>query len=187
MQTGTWLVSRSLTEAAGPWNTALLGDDDGEYFCRVLLASDGVHFVPNAKVYYRASGPASLSYIGHSRPKVQAQWRSMLLHIGYVRSLEDSSRVRNACVTYLQNWLIHFYPGYPEIVREAEQLATNLGGRLRPPQLSWKYSWIQAAFGWHLAKRAEVSARALRWTVQRSWDKFCCDMEKRGSPTVPAV
>jgi glycosyltransferase involved in cell wall biosynthesis len=46
MQTATWLVSRELTEAAGPWNTQLLGDDDGEYFCRVLLASKGVRFVP---------------------------------------------------------------------------------------------------------------------------------------------
>ena len=41
MQTATWLVSRELTEAAGPWNTELAVDDDGEYFCRVLLASDG--------------------------------------------------------------------------------------------------------------------------------------------------
>src|SRR6266480_1579596 len=32
MQTATWLVSRELTEAAGPWNTQLLGDDDGDYF-----------------------------------------------------------------------------------------------------------------------------------------------------------
>ena len=40
MQTASWLVSRELTEAAGPWDTRLLGDDDGEYFCRVLLASE---------------------------------------------------------------------------------------------------------------------------------------------------
>ncbi len=50
MQTASWLVSRELTEAAGPWDTRLLGDDDGEYFCRVLLASDGVRFVPESKV-----------------------------------------------------------------------------------------------------------------------------------------
>src|SRR5262245_39232406 len=31
MQTATWLVSRELTDAAGPWNAQLLGDDDGEY------------------------------------------------------------------------------------------------------------------------------------------------------------
>src|SRR5271168_1163157 len=42
MQTATWLVSRELTEAAGPWDTRLSHDDDGEYFCRVILGSDGV-------------------------------------------------------------------------------------------------------------------------------------------------
>src|SRR6516164_8950813 len=33
MQTGTWLTSRELAEAAGPWDSRLLNDDDGEYFC----------------------------------------------------------------------------------------------------------------------------------------------------------
>src|SRR3954451_5536837 len=51
MQTSTWLVSRALTEAAGPWNTQLHVDDDGEYFCRVILASKGIRFIPEAKVY----------------------------------------------------------------------------------------------------------------------------------------
>ena len=53
MQTGTWLTSRELSEAAGPWDKRLVSDDDGEYFCRVLLASEGTRFVPEAKVFYR--------------------------------------------------------------------------------------------------------------------------------------
>ncbi len=69
MQTATWLVSRELTEKAGPWDTRLLGDDDGEYFCRVLLDSDGVRFVPEAKVFYRVSSPDSLGYWAF-RPEV---------------------------------------------------------------------------------------------------------------------
>ena len=56
MQTASWLISRELAEAAGPWDIRLLGDDDGEYFCRVLLASEGVRFVPESKVYYRSAG-----------------------------------------------------------------------------------------------------------------------------------
>ena len=116
MQTGNWLVSRELTEGAGPWNTELLGDDDGEYFCRVLLQSEGVQFVPAAKAYYRTSGTSSLSYIGQSDRKRDAQWRSMLLHIQYLRSLEDSPRTHEACVKYLQNWLVFFYPERMDLV-----------------------------------------------------------------------
>jgi len=172
MQTATWLVSRELTEAAGPWDTQLLGDDDGEYFCRVLLASDGVRFVPDAKVYYRASGPSSLSFIGHSHKKLEAQWRSMQLHVGYLRSLEDSERTRTACVQYLQNWLIYFYPERLDVVRQAHQLAADVGGKLEVPRLSWKYSWIEKVFGWRVAKRAQVFLPAVRWSVERFGDKL---------------
>lgn len=171
MQTATWLVSRELTEAAGPWNTELLGDDDGEYFCRVLLQSDGVQFVPDAKVYYRASGASSLSYVGRSDKKREAQWRSMQLHIQYLRSLEDSARVRDACVTYMRNWLTVFHPERPDIVQQAERKARELGGHLQLPFLSWKYSWIKSVFGWGLAKRAQVSLPRLKWALIRFWDK----------------
>lgn len=179
MQTATWLVSRELTEAAGPWNTELLGDDDGEYFCRVLLASHGVRFVPGAKVYYRASGPSSLSYVGRSDRKVEALWRSMRLHISYLRSLEDSARVRAACLKYLQRLLIYFYPERLDIVKQAEQLARDLEGQLEAPGLSWKYSWIKATFGWRLAKHARMFLPSVRSSLRRSWDKTLFRIENR--------
>ncbi len=171
MQTATWLVSREMTEAAGPWNTQLLGDDDGEYFCRVLLQSDGVRFVPEAKVYYRAAGTSSLSYIGHSDRKRVAQLRSMELHIGYLRSLEDSPRVRAACVQYLQNWLGSFDPERPDLVEQMQGMAAALGGKLELPAFSWKYSWIEPFFGRALAKRAQILMPRLKWSLVRSWDK----------------
>jgi len=179
MQTACWLVSRDLAEEAGPWDTKLLGDDDGEYFCRVLLASEQVRFVPEAKVYYRASGAGSLSYIGHSDKKVVAQLRSMDLHIRYIRSLEDSPRVREACVTLLQNWLCIFYPNRPDLVKQMEEMAASLGGELRPPTLSWKFSWIAALFGFQQAKRAQVVLSRIKWSLERWWDKVMFQMEGR--------
>jgi hypothetical protein len=180
MQTATWLVSRELTEAGGPWNTQLLGDDDGEYFCRVLLASDGTRFVPEARVFYRAPGVNSLSYVGRSGRKMEAQFLSMELHIGYLRSLEDSERVRAACVQYLQNWLPSFYPERLDLVGRAQGLAESLGGRLEvPPRLAGKYAWIQKGFGWSLAKRVQVFVPWCRWSLIRSWDRALSRFESR--------
>jgi glycosyltransferase involved in cell wall biosynthesis len=179
MQTASWLVSRELVEAAGPWNTKLLGDDDGEFFCRVLLASEGVRFVPEAKVYYRLSGASSLSYVGASDRKREAQMRSMQLHIGYLRSLEASERTGAAAVQYLQNWLIIFYPERMDIVAQAEQMARDLGGQLRLPHLSWKYSWIISMFGWPLAKRAQLLLSQIKWSLARYWDKTLFRIESR--------
>jgi glycosyltransferase involved in cell wall biosynthesis len=182
MQPATWLVSRELTEAAGPWDTALCTDDDGEYFCRVLLASDGVRFVPEAKVYYRASGPNSVSYIGRSDRKREAQWRSMQLHIGYLRSLEDTPRVHAACVTYIQNWLTFFYPERPDLIGEMQNTANDLGGRLEMPRLSWKYSWIESLLGLDLARRAQILLPRFKWSLLTSLDKMLFRLENRELP-----
>jgi glycosyltransferase involved in cell wall biosynthesis len=177
MQTATWLVSRELTEAAGPWDTRLLGDDDGEYFCRVLKASDGVRFVPEAKVYYRNVGSNRLSYIDQSDKKLEAQFVSMQLHIHYLRSLEDSERSRSACVKYLQKYMFDFHPERPDIVRQMQELAATLGGSLTHPIAPWKYYWIQKTFGWSVAKRLQFALPGARHSVVRSWDKLMHGIE----------
>jgi hypothetical protein len=169
-----------LTEAAGSWDTRLLGDDDGEYFCRVLLASDGTRFVPEANVYYRAPWANTLSYIGDSSRKLEAHWLSMQLHIKYLRSLEASDRTRDACVRYLQTCFIYFYPEKGHIVEHAEQIANELGGRLETPRLPWKYSWLRMGFGWSLAKRLQVVLPRIRWSVEKTWDKTLFWIENKG-------
>jgi glycosyltransferase involved in cell wall biosynthesis len=171
MMNATWLVSRELTESAGPWDTRLSLDDDGEYFCRVLLASEGTQFITDVKSYYRMSGCNSLSKVDRSNKKLESLWLSMQLHIGYLRSLEDSERARSACVTYLQNWLKCFYPDRLDIVEQAEKMAASLGGRLEFPRLRWKYDWIRPIFGYELAKRAQFLLPEIKWSIASYWDK----------------
>jgi hypothetical protein len=130
-------------------------------------------------VYYRISGFSSVSHIGRSSRKIEAQWISMQLQIQYLRSLDDSPRARAACVQYLQDWLHSFYPERMDIVRQAEQMAAEMGGRLEVPGLSWKYSWIQSAFGWELAKRARLFFPGLRMSLRRSWDRTLYRYEHR--------
>jgi PST family polysaccharide transporter len=179
MQTATWLVSRELSDAAGLWDTRLTVDDDGEYFCRVLLASNGVKFVPNSKVYYRSFGFDSLSYIGRSKSKLESHWLSMQLHISYLRSLEDSERVHAACLKYLRTSLLYFYPERRDIVSQAEQMAIEFGERLGTPSLSWKYSWIEKAFGWGIAKPIQRGFRTFRWMLEKHWDRLLFYIESR--------
>lgn len=179
MQTAVWLVSRELTETAGPWNTSMISDDDGEYFCRVLLASDGIRFVPEARVYYRSIGTGRLSYVGRSDRKLEALWSSMQLHISYLRSLDDGKETRTACIKYLQNYLLDFYPLRTDIVEQMHTLAIELGGHLEKPRLPWKYSWIKALFGWNWAKRAQLLLPSIKWSLIRSWDKALGRIENR--------
>jgi|SRR5579872_6769729 len=177
MQTATWLTSRELAEAAGPWDTRLLSDDDGEYFCRVLLASEGTRFVAEPGVFYRVTGPSRLSAIGNSNPKKSSMLISMKLHIQYLRSLEESDRVRKACLTYLQNWYHNFFPERPDLVAELQVLAEQLRGRLQDPCLRWKYAWMRPLFGWKAAKWAQNALPQLKASCVRYCDRVACSLE----------
>lgn len=175
MQTGSWLVSRQLTEAVGPWDTRVQFDDDGEYFCRVIVKSDGIRFVQDAKVFYRRSGLTSLS---HNR-NLEAHLLSMQLQVRHLRSLEDSKRVRAACLKYLQSSLIYFYPERLDIVTQVEQLAKDLGGKLEVPRLRWKYAWLRPILGYHFAKRAQLYLPRVKETFKIAWDKALFQLENR--------
>ena len=162
MQTTAWLVSRELAEAAGPWDTRLWVDDDGEYFTRVILASDSVRFVPGAKTYYRESGSDSLSKIGLSRRKREAQLLSLELCVARLRAVEESERVRAACLQALQMYLNYVLPEEPDLLGRAEALATSLGGRLTPPILSWRHALLKTCLGANAAKRTQLHYRKLK-------------------------
>ena len=180
MQTATWLTSRELAEAAGPWDTRLLSDDDGEYFCRVLLASKGVRFVSGAKVYYRDISSGRLSFIGTSDRKMDAMLLSMKLHIGYLRSLEDSKRVQQACLRYVQNWSNSFHPERRDILLQLQALAREVGGQVEEhPALRWKYAWMSPIVGRRAAWRAQLVLPKLKARMLCHWDKLMGDLERR--------
>ena len=166
MQNATWLVSRELAEAAGPWDERLHYDQDGEYFARVVLASQGTRFVPGTGIFYRVSSPSTrISHIGNSNRKKDSLLLSMKLHVQYLRSLEESDRVRKACLAYLQSWYGVFYPERPDAIAELQALAAQLEGCLERPTLSWKYAWMKPILGLKATKRAQTSLPNL----QRVW------------------
>ena len=179
MQNATWLVSRELAEAAGPWDENLHYDQDGEYFSRVLIASERTRFVEGARIFYRVSGSNRISYIGASDKKKASLLRSVKLHVQYLRSLEESERVRKACLTYLQNWSGQFYPEHPELFAEMQALAAGLQGHVEPPVLGWKYNWMKPVFGLKIAKRAQGVMPEMKTWFKRRWDKAMFGLETR--------
>jgi hypothetical protein len=105
-QTAAWLVSRELSEAAGPWTDYDSPDDDGEYFCRVAMKSRTVQFVKDARTYYRVGNYGALNKARSERAQT-ALFGSKAKCIRYLLSLEDSPRTRRACVQLL-DWLPDF-------------------------------------------------------------------------------
>ena len=157
MNPSVFLTSRRLCDLAGPWNTNLSLDDDGEYFARVVASSERVKFIKEARSYYRVGNFRSLSE-RLSEEACRSLLTSQMLSIRVLLSLEDSDRTRLACLRYLQRSFDMCYPEMDVLVDEARRLARSLGGELLPSKLSWKYSSIKMLLGWKMAK---TSQRAL--------------------------
>jgi glycosyltransferase involved in cell wall biosynthesis len=79
-----WLVPRHTLIKAGPWRDDLSLNDDGEFFTRVVLASNQVLFCEGALTYYRSGISGSLSGL-KSRKGWVSQFKVIDLCEGYLR------------------------------------------------------------------------------------------------------
>lgn len=185
MNPTVWLVSRRLTELAGPWDARLnlSGDDDGEYICRVVAASDDVKFVPDARCYYRIGNPGSLDWnMGKSHERLEALVLSLSLSIKHLRSLDDSERTRRAGLKYLETWLPLFYPEEQKLLLRINELASELGGSLSPPRTSWKYYPLEQLLGLQKAKVAQANWIKIKLLLSGKWDKLLYSLTRRSIP-----
>ena len=183
MQNSTWLVSRELAEAAGPWDETLWYDQDGDYYSRVLVASVGTRFVPEARMFHRILGARQMSYIGNSDKKLESLMRSLERHVRLLRSLEESERVRKACLAYLQTWYGAFER--KQHIAQLDALAAELQGHLERPPLRKKYAWIRPVLGSSTAKWAQSALPLIKTSWLRRWDKALFSLER--PPTNPDV
>ena len=166
MNPAVWLVSRRLTELAGPWDSRLArsGDDDGEYVCRVVGHSNGVRFSDEARCYYRIGTVGSLNWnMETSAESLQSLVLSLKLSIEHLLSLEDSARTRMASTRYLLAFLQYFYGCDDRFYTELRQFAkARLGNELEEPSVSWKYRPLEAVAGPRFTRKAITNWRAAK-------------------------
>ena len=161
-----WLVPRGVAEEAGLWKEHLSLDDDGEYFARVVLASEGVRYVRRGCVYYRQ----------HDGPRVSAKnsesaFESWLHSIDWKRDHLMARVAEEECARAAarglarQYWslALNAYPDYPEVATVAETRATDMGHPAPHRTVSdngWKgivAQVVESLLGW----------RAARWLQQK--------------------
>lgn len=180
MNPAVWLVSRRLTELAGPWDERLSisGDDDGEYICRVVAASDKVKFVRNAKSYYRMTGYSQLSKT-NSEKAYESKLLSITLSMDHLRSLEDSERTRRACLILLQDvYSLYYYADSSGLLEKANIIASELSGELKPLKLRWKWDVMCRLIGWRATKKIMNSARKYKFMTKIYWDRLLFNMNR---------
>ncbi len=140
----------------GGWNEELSVDDDGEYFCRVLLACRGIKYTKDGVSYYRKF---------NNRPSLSAQktyyaykgvLKSTLLKAGYLTAKTSDVRAKAVLSRLLWDNAYNFYPHYKDLATIAEKHARELlpGFRFNPFKKGLNF-WIVSVFGWKFFKRLQ--------------------------------
>jgi glycosyltransferase involved in cell wall biosynthesis len=154
MHPSAWLVPRAVAVRAGAWDESLSLNDDGEYFSRVALASDGIAFCaePAALSYYRSGRPGSLSQQRSDRAR-RSQFHSLDLITRRVLAAEDSPRTRQACAGYWRRFVHDFYPAPAALIRSAEAEIRRLGGKIGIPAMGRSSAALARVLGWKNVSR----------------------------------
>lgn len=155
----SWLIPKNVIDQAGPWDEKLSLHDDGEFMCRVLLASNGNCYVENAIVYYREVNDS----LSRQNTSIKAAKSALAVCQSYKNQLlkrQSDDMVRFALAYSYRQFIYEFYERYPDLCREAQQELKEL--KIKPlPLVGGKYfrkiaKWIgfnNALFLRSLAKK----------------------------------
>lgn len=113
-----WLTPREIINKVGKWNEELLINQDGEFFCRVILNSSCILYCKEAIAYYRIN-PKGITQSIRTKEKVASQLCSYQLcekHLTpYFNDINAKKAIGNLYLKF-----IYFHHGkYSEIVQQA--------------------------------------------------------------------
>ena len=152
-----WLIPRVIADAVGPWDETLSVGDDGEYFTRILLAAERVLFCDGARCYYRSGLAGSLSG-GKSAQALASQFRVLELCESYLRTREDSERVRSGFALSWQHFAHASYPYDADLAEGALARARELHPATIRPGGGPAFHAVSRLVGWRFARRLQVAS-----------------------------
>ena len=151
-----WLTPAALIRAAGPWNEALLQNQDGEFFSRVLLASDGVRYCPAAMSHYRVGVKASISRRDDHAARRSRLQAVRLIADRLLAAPEADDDTRRACAAAFEELMFVTWVRHPDLALEAQAAMIACGGSDRlMPYRGQLFRRAERLVGWRLACRLQ--------------------------------
>lgn len=113
-----WLCERTLLLKTGNWNESLLKNQDGEFFCRVVLNAVKICFDNNTISFYRLNNPNSITS-SSTYSKAASTLRSYIICQKCLFVVEESERTHASINRILSNFVYRNFHLYPDLVNEA--------------------------------------------------------------------
>lgn len=154
IQTNCWLVPRQVIEKSGGWRAYRCPDDDGEFFARVLLASEGIVYVPGVYNYYHIT-PGGVNQLSRSvNPKYL---KNILLTIDlkhqYLLNKGVHPQLHRAIASQYLRFAVDQYPAQKILSAIAYKRYRALHEQVKVPVLGGRIiELIKQVFGWRVAR-----------------------------------
>lgn len=147
-----WLTPRALIDAAGHWDESLTGDDDGDFFGRLLVHSGRVHFVKGTNVLYRDPPEGSVSR-NTSLRSARSFWAAFEAVAIAILDSRDDHTARRAVLSRVRK-TAYAWRGVHEIVEKAAAFEQRLGIFDISPSLPQGARWTIGFLGIRLGLAA---------------------------------
>ena len=125
VQPNAWLTPAHLIKKAGNWNELLSVDDDGEFFCRILLASAGV-IKTGGLNFYRKHGNSTNLSAGKKLKNYASLYNSLKLRYQHIANTGVSEHLKIAYIKSLYDLKNNIYPLFPRLKKEINNSINNL-------------------------------------------------------------
>ena len=165
-----WLAPRSVIARAGFWNERLSVNDDGEFFCRVVLASSGILYCDDARGYYRTLAVPSISKRRDRDALVSSFGGRLTCHVRVSWNGALPMRASKACAAYYQSFAFNTYPASPDLVEMAEHRVGQLGGSDLMFCGGRTTNLVSRWFGWKMARRCQRLKSKLLTPSKALWE-----------------
>lgn len=157
IQTNAWLIPREILKKAGPWAEFYSPDDDGEFFCRAVLASAGIIYTEGCFNYYRKfkSNHHNLAS-AKTKEAIAGKFRSFILKKDHLLNVANNIAAKKAIIFQAMNLASEAYTVDRQITRHLLKIVKELGGTNYTPIIGGKeIEFIKKVFGWKLARSVQ--------------------------------
>ncbi|MDB5122991.1 MAG: hypothetical protein JWP94_1120 [Mucilaginibacter sp.] len=160
-----WLTPRELIDKAGLWNEELSLDDDGEFFCRVILASEGIKFSENGFNYYRKFIDTQSLSAQKTRKGIESTILATDLKLAHLKEKTADTLVDRIFARHYWWTGVIAYPQFKDLSAYCIQKAKQLGYSGEKYVGGPVGHVLAGLFGW---KAVRLMARC-RQVFKRSW------------------
>jgi len=153
IQTNSWLVPRSLIEKAGGWRAYRCPDDDGEFFARILLCSQGVIYTPGVFNYYHVSATGDQLSQNKNKKYLQNTLLTIDLKHQYLLNKGFHPKINSAIASQYLAFAVSVYPENRILSEIALKRYKALGQKAKLPVLGGSMvEFCKKVLGWRIAR-----------------------------------